>query len=150
MLALKEGLIKFQPYLEGERVLAITDHAALTWSKTFQNVNQRLLMWGLVFSAFPNMKIIHRTGRVHSNVDPVSQLRRHQPIQEGPVNVDSVSLSLKPMEDPLKSMFEELEPQFEENLLTVASNFMTSELKMVEEVMCILVKLRVEEEVEIF
>ena len=39
VLALKEGLIKFQPYLEGEMILAITDHAALTWSKTFQNVN---------------------------------------------------------------------------------------------------------------
>ena len=74
-LALKEGLIKFQPYLEGEKIFAITDHAALTWSKTFQNVNRRLLTWGLVFSAFPNMKIIHRAGRVHSNVDPVSQLR---------------------------------------------------------------------------
>src|ERR1700683_3612448 len=38
-LALKEGLIKFQPYIEGETILAVTDHAALTWSKTFQNVN---------------------------------------------------------------------------------------------------------------
>jgi len=38
-LALKEGLIKFQPYMEGETILAITDHAALQWSKTFQNVN---------------------------------------------------------------------------------------------------------------
>ena len=38
-LALKEGLIKFQPYLEGEKIFAITDHAALTWSRTFQNVN---------------------------------------------------------------------------------------------------------------
>lgn len=53
-LALKEGLIKFQPYLEGEKIVAITDHTALTWSKTFQNVNQRLLTWGLVFLAFPN------------------------------------------------------------------------------------------------
>ena len=58
-LALREGLIKFQPYLEDEKILAITDHATLTWSKTFQNVNQRLLTWGLVFSAFPNMKIVH-------------------------------------------------------------------------------------------
>ena len=71
-LALKEGLIKFQPYLEGEKIFAITDHAALTWSKTFQNVNRRLLTWGLVFSAFPNMKIVHRAGRLHSNVDPIS------------------------------------------------------------------------------
>ena len=38
-LALKESLIKFQPFLEGERILAVTDHAMLTWSKTFQNVN---------------------------------------------------------------------------------------------------------------
>ena len=38
-LALKEGLIKFQPYIEGETILAVTDHAALAWSKTFQNVN---------------------------------------------------------------------------------------------------------------
>jgi hypothetical protein len=75
-LVLKEGLIKFQPLIKGEQIYAITDHAALTWSKTFQNVNWRLLTWGLVFSAFPNMKIIHRAGRVHSNVDPISRLRQ--------------------------------------------------------------------------
>lgn len=33
-LALKEGLIKFQTYIEGESLYAITDHSALTWSKT--------------------------------------------------------------------------------------------------------------------
>ena len=38
-LALKEGLMKFQPYLEGEKIFAITDHVALVWSRTFQNVN---------------------------------------------------------------------------------------------------------------
>ncbi len=65
-LALKEALIKFQPFLEGEQILAITDHAALTWSKTFQNVNRRLLTWGTVFSAYPKMQIIHQAGKVHS------------------------------------------------------------------------------------
>jgi len=39
-LALKEALIKFQPFLEGIPTLAITDHAALAWSRTFQNVNR--------------------------------------------------------------------------------------------------------------
>jgi len=58
-LALKEGLIKFQAYIEGETILAVTDHAALTWSKTFQNVNQRLLTWGTVFAAYPNLHIVH-------------------------------------------------------------------------------------------
>ena len=51
-LALKEGLIKFQPYVEGKVILAVTDHAALTWSKTFQDVNHRLLTWGTVFAAY--------------------------------------------------------------------------------------------------
>jgi len=72
-LALKEGLIKFQPYIEGETILAITDHAALQWSKTFQNVKPASLTWGTVFSAYPKLQIVHRAGRVHSNVDPISQ-----------------------------------------------------------------------------
>jgi hypothetical protein len=61
-LALKEGLIKFKPYIEGERILAITDHAALTWSKTFQNVNHRLLTWGTVFFTYPDLQIVHCAG----------------------------------------------------------------------------------------
>ena len=73
-LALKERLIKFQPYIEGETILAITDHAALQWSKTFQNVNRRLLTWGTVFSAYHNLWIVHQAGRVHFNVDPISRL----------------------------------------------------------------------------
>src|ERR1700742_2038556 len=72
-LALKEGLIKFQSYIEGEKVEAITDHAALTWSKTFQNVNRRLLSWGTTFAAYSDLHIVHRAGRVHSNVDPISR-----------------------------------------------------------------------------
>ena len=75
-LALKEALIKFQPFLEGVPTLAITDLAALTWSRTFQNVNRWLLTWGTVFAAYPDMQIIHHAGKVHSNVDPVSRLQR--------------------------------------------------------------------------
>lgn len=93
-LALKESLVKFQAYLEGERILAITDHAALTWSRTYQNVNRRLLAWGTVFAAYPNLEIVHRAGRVHSNVDPISRLRRRIPRQDGPTHDDQVSLEL--------------------------------------------------------
>jgi hypothetical protein len=84
-LALRDALMKFQPYLEGEKIVAITDHAALTWSKTFQNVNRRLLVWGLVFAAYPDLDIVHRAGRVHSNVDPISRLRRRVPFFEAPL-----------------------------------------------------------------
>jgi hypothetical protein len=32
-LATKESLIRFQPFIEGERILLVTDHATLTWVK---------------------------------------------------------------------------------------------------------------------
>lgn len=121
-LALREGLIKFQTYIEGEKVVAITDHAALTWSRTFQNVNRRLLTWGTTFSAYPDLVIVHRAGRVHSNVDPISRLRRRTPFQDGPADLDSRPLTIgDQVNDPLKNTFEELGTRFEERLLHVAS-----------------------------
>ena len=126
-LALKEALIKFQPFLEGVPTLAITDHAALTWSRTFQNVNRRLLTWGTVFAAYPDMQIIHRAGKVHSNVDPVSRLRRRVPITDGPITDDIRSVNLsETIEDPLKNMFSELGSRFEERLLKVAGDYVTT------------------------
>ncbi len=75
-LAAKESLVRFQPFIEGERVLLVTDHAALIWAKTYENANRRLAAWGLVFAAFPHLVIVHRPGRTHSNVDPLSRLPR--------------------------------------------------------------------------
>ena len=81
VLALKKGLIEFQAYIEGETILAVTDHTALTWSKTFQIVNQRLLTWGTVFAAYLNLHIIHQARRVHSNINPISWLHQRVPYQ---------------------------------------------------------------------
>ena len=79
-LAAKEGLVKFQPFIEGETVLLVTDHSALQWARTYENSNRRLAAWGAVFSAYaPRLEIIHRAGRVHSNVDPLSRLPRAPP-----------------------------------------------------------------------
>jgi len=61
-LALRDSLVKFQPIIEGESITAITDHSALTWSKTYQGVNRRLAVWGLTFTAYPKLKIVHRVG----------------------------------------------------------------------------------------
>ncbi len=129
-LALKEALIKFQPYIEGEQILAVTDHAALTWSKTFQNVNRRLLTWGTVFSAYPNLHIIHRAGRVHWNVDPISRLRRRLPLQDGPLSDVTIPVDLTKAEneDPMRNMYQELGEHFEEKLLTVGSKFVATEV----------------------
>ncbi|KAG8913502.1 hypothetical protein FRC01_004506, partial [Tulasnella sp. 417] len=116
-LALKESLIKFQPYIEGEKLVAITDHAALTWSKTYQNINRRLLTWGTVFAAYPDMQIVHRAGRVHSNVDPISRLRRRTPRQEGPIVDDSAALALDAKDDPLDQLYNDITPGYEERVL---------------------------------
>jgi hypothetical protein len=59
--------------LEGEVILAVTDHTALTWSKTFQNVNRWLLTWGTVFGAYPKLQIVHHAGRVHFPMSTQSQ-----------------------------------------------------------------------------
>ena len=125
-LALKEGLIKFQPYIEGEVILAVTDHAALTWSKTFQNVNRRLLTWGTIFAAYPKLQIVHRAGRVHSNVDPISRLRHRVPYQQGPTVDATQHILLDIKDDPLRDMYGELGERFEEKLLNVASKYVNS------------------------
>ena len=84
-LAAKEGLVHFLPFIEGERILLVTDHAALQWARTFENANRRLAAWGAVFSAFaPLLEIVHRAGRTHSNVDPLSRIPRQPPHHDSP------------------------------------------------------------------
>jgi hypothetical protein len=92
-LAAKEGLIKFQPFIEGERILLVTDHSALQWARTYENSNRRLAAWGAVFSTYaPGLEIIHRPGRVHSNVDPLSRLPRAAPPHVSPEREDVKSI----------------------------------------------------------
>lgn len=94
-LAAKEGLVKFLPIIEGEEVTLVTDHAALQWAKTYENANKRLAAWGAVFSAFaPFLDIVHRPGRVHSNVDPLSRIPREPPEHTSPRNDSAKSLEL--------------------------------------------------------
>ena len=74
-----------------------------------------------MLAGYPKLRIVHRAGRVHSNVDPLSRLRRRVPYQEGPLEDITDSLKLKhsavELEDPLKNMYEELGPKFEEKML---------------------------------
>lgn len=122
-LALKDGLIKFQPYIEGEIIYAVTDHAALTWTKTYQNINRRLLTWGTIFAAYPELKIVHRAGHIHSNVDPISRLRRRIPEELGPVSDKLNSLDISTSKtDPLINLFDELGPDFESKVLSVCAS----------------------------
>ena len=93
-LTLKDLLVKFQPLIEGETITAITDYSTLTWSKTYHNVNRRLMSWGLMFSAYPNLKIVHQASQVHSNVDPLSRLEQRIPFFDQPAsNNPDINLS---------------------------------------------------------
>jgi len=73
------------------------------------------------------MQIIHRAGKVHSNIDLVSRLWRRVLITDGPIAdvIRSVNL-LETIEDPLKDMFSELGSQFEERLLKVARDYVAT------------------------
>ena len=41
-LGMKEGLVKFQAIIEGEKIICVTDHAALQWAHTYENTNCQL------------------------------------------------------------------------------------------------------------
>src|SRR6266852_3740813 len=103
-LAAKEALVRFQPLIEGEKVLLVTDHSALTWAKTYENANRRLAAWGLVFAAFPELVIIHRPGRVHSNIDLLSRLPR-LPEFVSPAREDLPSLTLSTEHEDLQRLW---------------------------------------------
>ena len=95
-LAAKEGLVKFQPFIEGEDILLITDHSSLQWVRTYENANRRLAAWGAIFSAYaPKLEILHRAGRVHSNIDSLSRLPRVSPSQVSPVESSEPSIRAK-------------------------------------------------------
>ncbi|SJL08305.1 uncharacterized protein ARMOST_11668 [Armillaria ostoyae] len=86
-LAAKEGLVRFQPFIEGERITLITDHSALQWAKTYENSNRQLASWGMVFSAYtPLLEIVHCPGCKHLNIDPLSCLPRPPPSHISPNN----------------------------------------------------------------
>ncbi|GJF00952.1 polyprotein [Phanerochaete sordida] len=111
-LAAKEGLVKFQPFIEGEDIALVTDHAALQWAHTYENANRRLAAWGAVFSAYkPGLTICHRPGRVHSNVDPLSRLPRDLKTGEvrGPPAHDSPAHDYTPTLKPDNSLAAEHE-----------------------------------------
>jgi len=101
-LGVKEALVKFQPFIEGERNIVITDHATLVWARTYENANRRLAAWGTVFGAFPGLDIVHRVGKVHSNIDPLSRLPRI-PLHQSPAIDKTQPISDVISEQPIKA-----------------------------------------------
>ena len=100
--------------MEGKVILAITNHAGLPWSNTFQNVNHQLLTWKTVFAAYPKLQIVHHAGQVHSNVNPTSRIRQRVPHQQGPTVDVTQHIFLDINDNPLRDMYSKLGEKFEE------------------------------------
>ena len=99
--------------------------------KLLNNIYLPLLIpatWGTVFSAYPNLWIVHCTGRVHSNVNPVSQLHWWVPFRSGPSEDATKHIILDPRKDPLKNVYDALGGRFKEKLLKVALNSINEKL----------------------
>ena len=82
----------------------------------------------MVFSAYPDLKVVYRDGRVHSNVDPISRLWCRVPFQSGPLIDTTKHIILDPNEEPLKDLYAALGDWFKEKLLKVSSNHVAQEL----------------------
>jgi Reverse transcriptase (RNA-dependent DNA polymerase)/RNase H-like domain found in reverse transcriptase/Aspartyl protease len=120
VLAGKEALLHFQAIIEGELIVLITDHSALTWASVFSNYNTRLTKWGMTYAAFPGLNIVHRAGRVHSNVDPLSRMKRNIPFFESPVVDPSRHIHVKSLDEEERApVWKKLTyEQIQENRLT--------------------------------
>lgn len=74
--------------------MLVTNHSALQWARTYENSNRHLAAWGSVFSAYaPNLDIIHRAGRIHSNVNPLSRLPHMPPAHTSPKTENEPSIT---------------------------------------------------------
>lgn len=75
-LAVYWALHKLAPYVDGcSQLTLITDHSALKWIWNISpTTNSRLHRWSLLLGPLKDVvRIEHRPGRLHSNVDPLSR-----------------------------------------------------------------------------
>ena len=73
-LAIVWALKKLHAYLDGSKLELFTDHSALQWLYDFKGSNNRILRWALEVQPYrDNMKIVHRKGTLHDNVDALSR-----------------------------------------------------------------------------
>ena len=62
----------FRVYLYGKLFTIITDHSSLVWLMNIKDPNGRLARWSLYLQTM-EYDIVHRAGRIHSNVDVLSR-----------------------------------------------------------------------------
>ena len=71
-LAVVWGIQHYDPYLRGTKFTVQTDHSAITWLMTSQNLTGKLMRWALILQEY-DFDVQYRAGRVHRNVDALSR-----------------------------------------------------------------------------
>ena len=76
-LAIVWGIKHFCPYLYGREFDVVTDHNPLKWLDIARDPHSRLSLWSLTLQSYA-YTIKHRPGRLHGNVDSLSQIPENQ------------------------------------------------------------------------
>jgi hypothetical protein len=71
-LAIVWAIKQFRIYLRGLKFTVVTDHNALVWLISIRDPTGKLARWSIYLQQY-NYEIIHRKGRIHSNVDTLSR-----------------------------------------------------------------------------
>ena len=106
VLALVEGIKKFQPYLHDRKFVYVvyTDHSSLRWLMNVKDATVRLARWALLLQQY-DFVVIHRSGCQNGNADALS--RRLYPntnlntLQQSDPEIDKICE--KQREDPALS-----------------------------------------------
>ena len=72
LLAVKEAVTHFHPYVCGVHFKVRTDHGSLNWLMNFKNLDGQLCRWSLVLGTY-DYTIHFRQGRAHKNADGLSR-----------------------------------------------------------------------------
>eukprot|EP01105_Mastigella_eilhardi_P028723 TRINITY_DN966_c0_g1_i8.p1 TRINITY_DN966_c0_g1~~TRINITY_DN966_c0_g1_i8.p1 ORF type:complete len:802 (+),score=143.47 TRINITY_DN966_c0_g1_i8:939-3344(+) len=98
-LAVVQGMVRFRPYLEGNKFTLYTDHAALVKCKDVSDPNTRVWRWLYTLQNF-DFDVKHRKGEDNAPDDARSRDPVHS--DQGP-EVEDVAI-----EDPVVFLFEEV------------------------------------------
>ena len=99
-LAVVWAIKHFRVYLYGTPFKVITDHSALAWLMSIKDPNARLARWAIYLQTY-QFEIIHRKGKIHSNVDALSRPVLAVAVNPSSEDSDESSKSLDPWDDEL-------------------------------------------------